>query len=196
MGRGQASPTPSAWEAMPFLGVQILPGPAEGDLGGGVRFLAQQRGCDSCPRPLVRGHQLWPLKPEPRCPTAELGKETTPQPPASRCSMGCAGVGGVSLVGLAGGVMRTGGVMWALMASLPTAVDPQGMVPCWGVHPLPQSILSRMPSPVGVAGLVPPHPSWKMPLPATAEDHHAQDTQETPFHGWTSPSLAHMQHSG
>lgn len=42
-----------------------------------VRFLAQWRGYDSCPEPLLVGErQLCPLKPEPWHPTAELGKET------------------------------------------------------------------------------------------------------------------------
>lgn len=50
VGKGQASPTMSA------LAVQILPGPVQ---GGGVRFLARRRGCDSCPGPLpVGGRQL------------------------------------------------------------------------------------------------------------------------------------------
>lgn len=39
--------------------------------------------------------------------------------------------------------------MRALMASLPTAVGLQGMVPCWEEQLLPQPILPQGPSPQG-----------------------------------------------
>lgn len=110
VGKGQASPTTSAWGIMPSPGFRsfrpLCRRVTRRGRGGVVRFLAQWRGCDSCPGPLpVGGRQLCPLKPEPWHPAAELGKETPlgPQP----CTVGWSVLGGHC--GSSWGIMGAGG---------------------------------------------------------------------------------------
>lgn len=170
----QMSPTVSAWAVMSALRVQILPDPVQGSQGGEVRFLAQWKGRDSCLGPLpVGGRQLCPLKPEPWCPTAEPGGSHPSCPSAGSCRME-SGWGGTP--GSGWGLMEMGGDVGSDGVSAHCKGSRGDGAVVGGSIPFPNPPHPECAAQTGIAGLVPPHPLWETPLPATTEHHRTPDT--------------------